>query len=66
NSRFRFETLADLREHMRAFGQVDDELLAGLRERIGGVLGAPPDERVRFRSSSNAEDAIEFNGAGLY
>jgi hypothetical protein len=66
NSQFRFTTLAALREHMRDFGVVDETLLAQLRERIGDVLGTPPETRVRFRSSSNAEDAIEFNGAGLY
>ena len=66
NSRFRFEALADLREHMRDLGQVDENLLARLRERISEVLGTPPERRVRFRSSSNVEDAIEFNGAGLY
>ena len=33
--------------------------------RILEVFDAPT-ERVRFRSSSNVEDAVEFNGAGLY
>jgi hypothetical protein len=66
NSRFRFDVLADLREHMRDFGQVEENLLVRLRERIGEVLATPEEKRVRFRSSSNMEDAIEFNGAGLY
>jgi len=66
NSQFRFYTLADLREHMREFGQVDESLLTELRDRIATVMGTPSEVRVRFRSSSNVEDAIEFNGAGLY
>ena len=66
DSRFRFDALADLRTHMREFGQVDENLLSRLRDRIGAVMETPPDIRVRFRSSSNAEDALEFNGAGLY
>lgn len=66
NSQFRFDVLADLREHMRNFGQVEENLLVRLRERIGEVLATPEEKRVRFRSSSNVEDAIEFNGAGLY
>jgi hypothetical protein len=66
NSRFRFDALADLRKHMRKFGRVDERLLAELRDRIAGFMGTPSETRVRFRSSSNVEDAIEFNGAGLY
>ena len=66
NSRFRFHALADLREHMEDFGHVEANLLVRLRERIGEVLAPPEQQRVRFRSSSNMEDAIEFNGAGLY
>jgi hypothetical protein len=66
DSQFRFKTLADLREHMRNHGVVDEDLLAQLRERIPIVMGTSNETRVRFRSSSNAEDAIEFNGAGLY
>ena len=59
-------TLANLRKHMRDFGQVNEDLLKQLRDRAGEVIGTPPETRVRFRSSSNAEDAVEFNGAGLY
>ena len=65
-SRFRFDALENLRRHMRTFGKVDENLLQSLRERIAAVHGTPPEVRVRFRSSSNVEDAIEFNGAGLY
>ncbi|HEY0138268.1 MAG TPA: PEP/pyruvate-binding domain-containing protein, partial [Nannocystis sp.] len=46
-------------------GKVDPALLTDLRAKIGTSFG---DEgvMVRLRSSSNAEDALEFNGAGLY
>ena len=30
------------------------------------MFGATDGTRARFRSSSNVEDALEFNGAGLY
>ena len=46
-------------------GEVDPELLTALRARIGEVFGAD-DRMVRLRSSSNAEDGLVFNGAGLY
>ena len=46
-------------------GVVDPALLADLRAQIGDVFG-DPDTMVRLRSSSNAEDSLEFNGAGLY
>ena len=66
NSEFRFERLDDLRDHMRDEGVVDSNLVARVAARIGEVLGTPADVRVRFRSSSNIEDGLEFNGAGLY
>lgn len=66
NSAFRFEALDDLRDHMRDEGVVDPELVARVAARIGEVLGTPSTTRVRFRSSSNMEDDIQFNGAGLY
>jgi hypothetical protein len=65
DSAYRFEKLEALRDHMRGEGQVDDDLVRRIAARIGEVFGAS-DERVRFRSSSNVEDALEFNGAGLY
>jgi len=46
-------------------GEVDPALLAELRARVVEVFGADT-VMVRFRSSSNAEDGLEFNGAGLY
>ncbi len=66
DSQFRFQSLAVLREHMRDFGKVEESLVSNLHERIAEVMETPENVRVRFRSSSNAEDAVEFNGAGLY
>ena len=65
DSRFRFAALERLREHMEDEGQVDPALVEQLAARIVEVFDVPT-SRVRFRSSSNVEDAIEFNGAGLY
>ena len=70
DSGLRFEALKTLRDHMKR-GQrdggssLDPDLIAALAARVGEVFGSTK-ERVRFRSSSNVEDAIEFNGAGLY
>ncbi|HVR74934.1 MAG TPA: PEP/pyruvate-binding domain-containing protein [Planctomycetota bacterium] len=62
---FRRQTLEDFRER----GEESGVLPAGLSEEVGQriveVFGGPGVE-VRFRSSSNAEDSIEFGGAGLY
>jgi pyruvate,water dikinase len=42
-------------------------LLAQITERVTAVLGAHAlNERLRFRSSTNAEDLEAFSGAGLY
>ncbi len=46
-------------------GACDPALLAVLQDRLLATFGAP-DVMVRFRSSSNAEDGLRFNGAGLY
>lgn len=56
--------LEDLRDAIRG-EKLDPDLLAMLAEHIRDVFG---DEAtmVRFRSSSNAEDSMEFAGAGLY
>jgi hypothetical protein len=66
NSEFRFEALDNLRDHMRDEGIVDSDLVGSIAARVGEVLGTPSTLRVRFRSSSNVEDDLEFNGAGLY
>jgi hypothetical protein len=56
--------LAALREEIEDHGVVDPALLDAVRERAAQVLGEAV--MLRFRSSSNAEDSLEFNGAGLY
>ena len=61
----RFEELEGYRDFVRAHGVVDPELVGTLVRRIEEVFGTPT-RMVRFRSSSNIEDALEFNGAGLY
>lgn len=60
----RQERLTALQEAMRA-APVNPAFITALNERIVEVFG---DDTVmaRFRSSSNAEDALGFNGAGLY
>ncbi|HVR76016.1 MAG TPA: PEP/pyruvate-binding domain-containing protein [Planctomycetota bacterium] len=61
----RFELLERFRETIEDDGVVGDALVESLIERIGDVFGSTS-AVVRFRSSSNVEDALEFNGAGLY
>ncbi len=61
----RFEALRKLRSEMEGEGVVDSRLVKSLVTRIEEVFGSK-DAPVRFRSSSNVEDALEFNGAGLY
>ena len=65
DSNFRLRFLETFRELAREEGTVDPELVRRLEERIEAVFGTPL-RRVRFRSSSNVEDTLEFNGAGLY
>lgn len=54
--------LAQVRELMLEHA-VDPELLSEVEVAVEQRFGQ---ERVRFRSSSNAEDLPKFNGAGLY
>ena len=65
SSEYRFESLATLRDHMKERGLVSSELAATIAEKIEVVFGSST-MKVRLRSSSNVEDALEFNGAGLY
>ena len=60
----RRERLAALRD---AFFEapIDPELIEALSERIVDTWGDDT-TMVRFRSSSNAEDGLDFSGAGLY
>jgi pyruvate, water dikinase len=59
---YRRERLAQLEEDMRA-APLDPEFLAELETRIEEEFGTT---RMRFRSSSTAEDLARFAGAGLY
>ena len=65
NPRVRFEALKRLRDHIEDNSVIDPDLIETITDRLLEVFAAPS-ERVRFRSSSNVEDAVEFNGAGLY
>jgi hypothetical protein len=56
--------LSALRAAVRA-SAVDASLIDLLDARIRAVFGGDT-TMVRFRSSSNAEDALEFSGAGIY
>ncbi len=66
DSDFRFTALENLRDRIRDEGVVSPELISRIAARIVEVMGTPSTTRVRFRSSSNIEDDIQFNGAGLY
>ncbi len=65
DSSVRFRVLDEFRDFVRDRGEVSPALVAGLVGRIEEVFGSRA-LMVRFRSSSNVEDALEFNGAGLY
>ncbi len=60
----RRQRLAALRDAIRA-SAADPVLIDALDTRIRSVFGDDL-QMVRFRSSSNAEDALEFSGAGIY
>ncbi|MBI4607184.1 MAG: hypothetical protein HY721_34910, partial [Planctomycetes bacterium] len=61
----RFEALARLRAAMEEEGVLPAGLAARIAVRVAEVFGTTGG-MVRLRSSSNAEDLLEFNGAGLY
>lgn len=64
DAKIRRDRLADLREAMEDAPQ-DPALVAALYDAL--VLAFGDDTTMaRFRSSSNAEDSLEFSGAGLY
>lgn len=60
----RRKRLAALYEAMRD-GACDADFEQALAEQLVQTFGSD-EVMVRFRSSSNAEDALRFNGAGLY
>lgn len=64
SSAIRHKRLKKLRKAMRR-ASVDSDLLKSLSKNIAQVWGNE-NTMVRFRSSSNAEDALGFSGAGLY
>ncbi|HVR73022.1 MAG TPA: PEP/pyruvate-binding domain-containing protein, partial [Planctomycetota bacterium] len=64
DSALRFEALEKVRELIED-GLVDPNLVRSIALRVPLVFGRS-DLNVRFRSSSNVEDLLEFNGAGLY
>ena len=65
NSSLRLETLEEFRDFARGLGRVPEGLATTLADRIEEIFGTRS-MTVRFRSSSNAEDSLQFNGAGLY
>ncbi len=64
DSTYRFVELARLREIIED-GAVDPGVVRAIALKVVRVFGTAK-RKVRFRSSSNAEDQLEFNGAGLY
>lgn len=65
DTKFRVERLEYFIKYMRDRGEIDPALVKIIIDKITEVYGSV-DVKVRFRSSSNAEDEITFNGAGLY
>ena len=57
--------LAALTAAMVQRGALDPALRAALTDQITTTFGSPA-VMVRLRSSSNVEDGLDFNGAGLY
>jgi len=62
---YRRQKLEHFQDVIRLTGVIDPVLISGIVAKIEEVYGST-DVMVRFRSSSNSEDDIEFNGAGLY
>lgn len=62
---YRHERLEYFMEYMRDKGTVNPDWVAKIAAKIIEVYGSAT-VKVKFRSSSNAEDDIAFNGAGLY
>jgi hypothetical protein len=61
----RHSLLAALRDTIRDAGQLAPAAVEALDLRVVEVFGSSH-VPVRFRSSSNVEDSLEFSGAGLY
>jgi hypothetical protein len=65
DSSHRFEALERFRDQVEENGEVSAALVRTVAVRAAAVFGATS-APLRFRSSSNVEDLLEFNGAGLY
>lgn len=65
DAKLRAQRLEALRTEMVEAGVVAPETLDAVKTAVVGLMGRP-DVMMRFRSSSNAEDSLSFNGAGLY
>lgn len=61
----RRQRLLELQQAMHQ-APCDPAFMALIETRILATYSGRDDVMVRFRSSSNAEDALRFNGAGLY
>ena len=64
DSAYRYSQLNALQDAMTD-APVPDDMLTAIGDRILEIWGDAT-TMVRFRSSSNAEDSLAFNGAGLY
>ncbi len=65
NSEMKHSGLRLFRDHVEENGVVSPSLLEDLANKILETFGEA-EIKLRSRSSSNAEDLLEFNGAGLY
>ncbi|MFB3787416.1 MAG: PEP/pyruvate-binding domain-containing protein [bacterium] len=65
DSEFRRRSLEDFMEYIEDYGIVPNAWIEAIIAKIEEVFGSDS-VKVRFRSSSNAEDDVAFNGAGLY
>ncbi len=65
DSAYRKQKLEEFQEYLRTSGRVRNVVIERIAERIEAVFGSET-VKVRFRSSSNAEDSLFFPGAGLY
>lgn len=62
---YRRKCLEDFQEYAKDNAVIDQQLINKIIEKTAKVYGTLP-VTVRFRSSSNTEDDLMFNGAGLY
>ncbi len=62
---FRYHQLVQFREAVEQSGRIDTDLIRRIANRTTQLFGSNR-IKLRFRSSSNAEDALLFPAAGLY